>query len=47
MIIQNERDDGLPSIDYEGSDASCAEHGLTFAKYHEGSRQVTNESRFF
>ena len=47
MIIENERDDGLPPIDYERSDASPTECGLTFAEYREGSRQVRNESGFF
>ena len=43
MINENERDDGLPPIDYERSDASPTERGLTFAEYREGSRQVRNE----
>ena len=47
MIIENERDDGLPPIDYERSDASPTERGLKFAEYCEGFRQVRNESRFF
>ena len=47
MIIENERDSGLPSINYERNSASVLERGLTFAEYCEGSRQVRNESGFF
>jgi len=38
MIIENEKDDGLPPIDYERSEMEC---------YREGSKQVKNESGFF
>ena len=36
MIIEKERDDELPPIHYERSDASLTERGLTFAEYREG-----------
>jgi len=35
MIIENERIDGLPPIDYEKSDASPRKCGLTFVEHCE------------